>query len=567
MPTVPIIPSVEMSAGSAGTFSAPDVQSMENFSPKQQVELSKSTLSAGVQAMRIQQHIEDELRDARTKEYDMKFADAIRQNMYNAETGYLNSVGKDAVDRRGDTEKAIQDARKQIEQGITDPLERTMFARAADVRTLDARTKIDSHSLQQLKVYNIGESKARVDNLMDDAVLNAKDWQQPGSSYDQFKRGMQNEASNLARLSGVPEGSEQFKAFQRETNTKLHATVISNFISQENPGAAEAYLKANKGEIDKEQLDQIQTAVRNAKGTVGVKEGSLRLSYEIKGGSLTEQIGAVDEMFKSGKITAAVRDATVQRVEHNWSVRNSQKNENSKAQMGAAQEWILKNPGKSVMDMPTPLYNWAKDSGNLSSLDGFAQREGRPAERQLELKTRGELLNMAMNEDTVGQFLNEFKQSGFQTRTDLGVNGIKEMQNIAMQIMQNNGRWKTTFDQKLLQDGIPANLLKTSAKDKKDAFVAIMAEKQQDWISANPGKAPKPEDYKTIISSANEEYVSLGFWNRTKKAYEIRSSEGSLEGAVPKWFFDQAKAARVNGRELSNDQISRAWQNYKQGNR
>lgn len=562
MPTVPILPSVELSAGSTGAFTSQGVQPMENFAPQQQQKLAQAITAIGVQGMRIAQHLEDEARDARTKELDMKFADTIRDNLYNSENGYLNSIGKSAVDRRAMTEESLGKARKEIEDSITDPLEKQMFKRAADARTLEYRTRIDSHAAQQTKIYAAGESKARVDNLMDDAIVNAKDWSTPNSSYHKYKGAMDAEVENLARISGVDPGSEQYKQLRREAQTKLHGAVISNFISQENPAAAEAYLKQYKGEIDKEQLDQVQTAVRNAKETVGVKEESLRLSFDIAGGSLTDQIKQVDQMFKDGKISAAVRDATVQRVTNNYNIREQTKDDNNKAQMGAAQDWILNNAGKSIMDMPTPLYNWAKNNGQLSALDAFAAREGRPAERKTELTTRGELLNMAMNEDTVGEFVQEFKRDGFMSRTDLGTTGIKEMQNIAMQIMQNNGRWKTTFDQKRLQDGIPARLLKSSQKDKKDAFIAIMSEKQQDWISRNPGKTPKTEDYNSIITAANEDWISLGFWNTTEPAYEIRAEKGSMAGAVPKWFFDQGKA-----QNKSNDQILKAWQVYSQGNK
>lgn len=562
MPTVPLLetPTVNLATESTGNFAATAVQPMENYGAAQQAELGNKVVAAAAQAMRIGEHIQNQIDTAKTKEYDMQFADKIREVMYNPESGYMNAVGKNAVERRKDTAKAIADARKEIEGGLENDVQRLMFKQSADRRVLAANTDIDQHGLQQLKVYNVGESKARVDNLMDDAVVNAKNWQQEGSQYKMFKGAMDAEVGHLADLQGIPRDSEQYKEMQRAASTKLHGTVISNFISQENPNAAEQYLNAHKSEIDTDKLDQIQNAVRSAKETIGVKDESLRLSFDIKGGSLTDQISRVDDMYKNGKISAQVRDATVQRIEHNYSVSNQQQNDYNKSQMGAAQDWIMNNPGKSIMDMPTPLYSWAKQEGHLAALDGFAQREGRPADRQKELKMRGELLNMATNDDTVGQFVDEFKRTGFQDRTDLGAQGIKEMQNIAMQIVQNNGRWKTTFDQKQLQDGIPGNLLKSSKKDKKDAFVAIMSEKQQEWVKANPGKSPKPEDYRSVISAANEEYVSLGFFNRPKKAYEIRASEGTMSNAVPKWFFDQGRS-----KNLSSDQILRAWQTYSQG--
>lgn len=372
MATIPVLPTVEMNAGQAGTFSAPEVRPMENFAPKQMVAMGEATLKAGLSAMKIADQIQTELDDAKTKELDMAFADRIRENLYNAESGYMNSIGKSAVDRRQATEEAMNKSRQEIEQSLQNDVQRMMFRQIADKRMLAARTEMDQHALKQLKVYNVGESKARIDNLLDDAVVNANNWAVPGSQYQVFSKAMKSEVTNLARLSGIAEGSEQYRQLEREATTKLHSTVIANFIAQENPQMAEAYLKDHKGEIDKEQLDNITTAVRNAKETLGVKEESLRLSFELKG-PLNQQISNLDQMFKDGKITASVRDATLQRIEHNDSVRRAQQGEYEKNLIGNAQEWLLKNPDKSILDMPTAMYNGLRNSGHLGSMISFAK--------------------------------------------------------------------------------------------------------------------------------------------------------------------------------------------------
>jgi hypothetical protein len=256
-------------------------------------------------------------------------------------------------------------------------------------------------------------------------------------------------------------------------------------------------------------------------------------------------------MFKDGKISAEVRDATVQRAEHNYTQRKALQDEGNKAAMGSFQEWIIKNPGKPIVDAPANLYNWAKGQGQLAGLDGFAKREGGPGERRKELETRGILMDLAVNDPT--QFVKEFKESGFVTRLDLGTNGIKEMQNMALSIVQNNGKFKTAFDTKVLQDAIPAALLKSSSKDKRDAFVAIMSEETNKWIAENPGKAPDSAAYQRVISSANREWVSIGsMWNDQIPAYEARTiKEGKV---VPKDFYDSMK--KLGAKE---DEIVKAW--------
>lgn len=556
MATVPVqdIPTVDLQAANVVPFQAPGVEQMRNAAPEQLQKFGQVTVQAAVAANTIADRIQNEFDDAATKEADNLLSDQLRTSIYDPEKGYLSTVGKNALDSRKTTIESMNEAKQKVEQTLTTDMQRKMFNQVANRRLQTAMTQVDSHAMQQARVYNVAESKARATASVQDAVANASTWNMKDEEgkatgpYNLYKSTAISEMNSLADTMGLAADSSQRKELVLAATTQIATEVVSGMVANDQAAQARDYLKnaIKTKEIDPTKVDQLQNLVK----TAGVKDDSLRLSMSLKGG-LKEQLSSVDQMFKDGKISAEVRDATVQRAEHNYTQRKALQDEGNKAAMGSFQEWIIKNPGKPIVDAPANLYNWAKGQGQLAGLDGFAKREGGPGERRKELETRGILMDLAVNDPT--QFVKEFKESGFVNRLDLGTNGIKEMQNMALSIVQNNGKFKTAFDTKVLQDAIPAALLKSSSKDKRDAFVAIMSEETNKWIAENPGKTPDSAAYQRVISSANREWVSIGsMWNDQIPAYEARTlKEGKV---VPKDFYDNMK--KLGAKE---DEIVKAW--------
>jgi hypothetical protein len=347
-------------------------QAQDNLAARQMMDTGRAVGQAADTMLNIAVKIQDEINDAKTKEADTLFADQMRERLFNPESGYLNSRGKDAVDKQQAVLDDIIKARSDVEETLENDMQRRMFKATADRRVLAAKTDMDRHAFEQLKVYNVAESKARVDNLLQDAVVNSQNWAVDGSQYQIFSRAMRAEVAELARMSGVKEGTSQYDAVMRGATTKLHEAVIGKFLSEEQPKMAAAYLKAHRGQIEAEKLDNITNAVRQAEETIGIKDDSLRLSMSLKG-PVNEQVSQVDQMFKDGKIGAALRDATVQRIEHNDSRRRAAKAEYESNLIGQAQEWLIKNPNSSVLDMPAGMYQQLRNSGRLDSIISFAK--------------------------------------------------------------------------------------------------------------------------------------------------------------------------------------------------
>ncbi len=553
MPTVPIIdlPQVNPTAEPQSRFDAPQ---QPEIAGKQMQQMGDAWLKAGVAARTIADRIQADKDDAATKEMDNKLSDQLRVILHSPEGGYLNRVGKSAVEGRDGITEAIRKARETVETSTDDPFQRAMFKSVADRRIQSALLQVDSHASHQTKVWHEGESIARMKSSAADAIANSAGWKTDGSLYASAKATALSEVDALADLRGYDSAQrEQLKA---ETLAGIHTAVLSNMVSLGQAKTAREYLESAAPEIAKGAPDKLDN-LRNLVKTAGVKEEAIGLSQSLKGG-LQQQIKSLDGMVSKGSITPEVYDDARRRVEHNWQLRKTMENEGNKSAMGAFQDWILKNPGKSIQDAPTQLYTWAKGQGHLASLDAFAQREGRPAERQTELKTRGALLDMATNNPEA--FITEFRDNGFLTRTDLGANGIREMQNIAADIMRNGGKYKQEFTPAVLQDGVPKSLLARDKKDEKDAFTAIMAEEQAKWIKSNPGKVPDAAAHASVIQAANKEWISIGkFYNSKEPAYKVRA--GGDARAVPSDFYQGMKAAGAK-----DEEILAAWK-LRQGNR
>lgn len=375
MATIPVIPTVDTTVGSMGTFSAPNVTPMENAAPKQIAAMGEIRLKAGLQAMKIADQIQSDLDDAKTKELDIAFADRVRENLYNAETGYMNSVGKIAVDRRKTTEEAITKSRQEIEGNLQNDVQRVMFKQIADKRMLAARTEMDQHALRQLKVYNIGESKARIDNLMQDAVTNSAGWSLDESQYRLFKTAMESEIKNMAALSGIAENTDQYKNMIKDTNTKLHSLVLTRMIDSDKLDQARNYLKDYRGEINSDALNKIDKALEV--GTFDAKTQELTESIMVEAKNDTATALALARQKLSGR----EEDAVVQRLKTLETERIALRNQRN--QDLGKQAWSFIMQGQNI---PTTLQSQLIENNpeELRQIRDWQQAKARQARAERE---------------------------------------------------------------------------------------------------------------------------------------------------------------------------------------
>ena len=468
-----------------------------------------------------------------------------RLDLQMGEKGFLKLRGGDVVNRP--ILKEYPDQFKSQIDGIINQLPNSIakskLTEASKAEMLGFQSDLLRHSMVESDKHELSTANATLAITRQVAAAN---WGNPIEVEKQWKTGI-NRIEDFAKSKGL--SAEEVQANKQEHAGKFHEGILQAAIAGNNLSYAEKYYTEHTNELSPDDQRRFSKFLTDNKE----QDTALRYSDELlsKVTGYKAQMKAVQSDFANGKIDADTRLAVERRIDHNRIVVEQIKNDGDKAMMGASQEWILKNSGKSVLEMPPNMYAWAKNTGHLAGLDSFAQREGRPGERLSELKTRGLLMQMAGEDPDA--FIAEFKKTAFADRIDLGSSGIKQMQDIAASMMQGTGKYKVDFDAKIMQDAIPKDLLKSSKKDQRDAFIGLQHEAQLAWKKANPGKIPTIEEQKTIARAANAEFIEIGkFWDSTVKAYQVKEGQ---DNAVPRDFFNVLKA-----RGATDSEIIKAWQ-------
>lgn len=370
MPSVPTYDNFQAQQ-SAQPMAAFDAPALPDVAGRQMQEMGKAQLHAGA----VLQKIQDNCDDAAAKEADNALADRLRVSLYDKDNGYLTRVGKDAVTNYSGAMSALTDTAKEIEQTLGNDTQRALFRQQAARRTQNAMLQIDAHAAQQTRVWKDGETVARIKGSIADAVANSAGYAEQGGAFQTAKATAIAEVDDLASLRGYD--TAQTEQLRASTLADLHGTVLTNMVSLGQTKTARDYLEAAAPEIAKgapDKLDNLRNLVKQA----GIKDESLTLSMEV-GGDPRAATKRLDEMFTAGKISADVRDATVQRVEHNWQMRKAQQAEGEKALLGNAYDWRIKNPDKSILDMPPTMYQALKATGHLASIANFSPNQGTDA--------------------------------------------------------------------------------------------------------------------------------------------------------------------------------------------
>jgi hypothetical protein len=525
--------------------------------------LGKGLVAAGDAASFIladQRKMENE---ARVKEADVLYADKLRAMLHDPEKGYLNQMGKNALDSREALNKELETLNTSSMEGMTNDVQRRLFSNVQTQRRQSALLQADTHESQQRKTYAVAQADTRAKAQVGEMVLHAASNGvtnadgKPIGPYNDAKATMAAEVDAQAKLLGW--SKDMADAKKLELLTVAHTQVIQDMVSKKNAKGATDYFKkyGERGEINEAQKAELTKYLE----TANVQSSGLDLQFSLTKDHKTEkaQLTALDQQYRDGQITSDVRDNAKTRIEHDWAKVRQAKNEGDKAMMGSAQEWVMKNPGKSVLEMPPGLYNWSKNNGHLAGLDGFAERGGREGNRLEAVAERGRLMIMAR--DNPDQFLKEYKETGFKTRLVLGYDGMKEMQNFGDMILSNGGKFKSDFDQGVMLGLMPKALRESKSKYQQDTFTGLQHEAQARWIKANPGKQPTPEEHRKVGNEANAEWVKLNpiLPNQTMPAYKIRG-QADIK-AVPKDYYEWAKQeAAARGVKITDDQILSGYQ-------
>lgn len=254
--------------------------------------------------------IQTKKNEAQVKEADVELAEKMRNLLNDPKTGYLNSQGKNAVDARESTEKAIDEALREMEGRFTSPETKRMWSDASQARRSNAISQIMGHAAKETNVYRVQSGAARIESAMQDAAANWKD----ADARSVAKATMLAEVSELAQLKGFD--ADQTKQANIDATTAFHTQIMSAMLAQDQTTAAEEYLTANEKEIDATKV----SAIREKLQTASLKRQSIDLSDKLLETvpGIEGQLAQVKDLYKQGKVSPELRDATEQRLWASW---------------------------------------------------------------------------------------------------------------------------------------------------------------------------------------------------------------------------------------------------------
>jgi hypothetical protein len=546
-------------------FTAPD---SKDFSSAQLQEGGAALTKAGIATTQIVKTIQDDIDTATTKEMDNKLADAIRVTLYDPEKGYLKTPGKRALESRPGAIKDIQDAAKEIESGLQNDVQRYMFKKAAMVRMQSAMLHIDSHAMQQAKVYAGAEAKARMDGARLDAIADSANWKDPNSQYARSEKLVKMEVGEMAKLAGIPENSAQYAHFMQAATTQVAMGVIDQMLSRDKVADANEYFKTameNKN-ILPDMEDNIRTKLNVAVDHMDGKNAADLVFGELMKGVTVNSAIPEEAMYKaiegSESLTTRGKEFAKAKLHDNISRYTAQKRQ---AEEGASNQvfGMMKNDGnrseyQKVLYAINQLGVDDKAKFNLrSAADHFYHISEDRQTAKLEDKMRQDVQNLGR----LLQFQNDYAEGklGKLTPQDMGkyISTFGSFTDDAMRFVNHANdladNVNLTTDQ--LKDELRIMKLNPAYKylsaipnpDSKDpsdhADLALLQSRVVELI-ATSGKAGKQRTVQQALATALHPYITDKglIWDSKSPAYKL----GTIGLDNPKNWGDDAKTNYIN---------------------
>ena len=319
MATVPVydLPTQEAGVGNMPAFQAPTVEPMRNFTGEQIQKTGQAVQSFGTTVMKIADRLQGELDDAATKELYNNFAaqaDTI-------ETQFLTLKGKDAVNAamkvRTDISAAFEDQMGKAQNDV----QRVMLRNAANVRLRSAESSIIKHSLVEQREYDVKETGAKVDTLVNDAVRYSAGFRNPQGDFAIYYGAAKKEANVLADKLGYEADSAQRQQLILKATNAIHGQAVQAAIDGQNLDNARDYLQRYGNEMTPETFQratkalEIGTADKREQGladgiwaeTGGNIAAALKIARERLSGKDEDQVVQRLKIFDSEKTTIIAR--------------------------------------------------------------------------------------------------------------------------------------------------------------------------------------------------------------------------------------------------------------------
>ena len=388
MPQVPI-PSVPLDASGSPGFQAPGVQRFGDPRAGQIDQFGRSLTEVGATIASIAEDMQDEVDTSSAKESYTQFADFVNEKLSNPEGGYLYSVGKDAVGaRREALMKELSQRVQDQSSGLQNERQRRKFNDAAARHMIGVRDRVYGHEAEQMRIWSIGQSKAMLEQSIENAIeayfgrpvpgheqdasdvakaaevramasgtpdenaalLVLPQGQEPKrNEFEQQKSSAVEEANHLADLQGLPKDSVVRKRMVRDKLGSLHAGIVGKMVSMGRSDEALRYLgNIKSGEIDPEALTSLTLSTRKA--SIDDDAGAYADSVIAAGVPQSQALAQIRKDVADKKITRQVGDEAGRRIEHHFDQRHQEKVREDADTLQRLEQYYVQT-GKSFADL------------------------------------------------------------------------------------------------------------------------------------------------------------------------------------------------------------------------
>jgi hypothetical protein len=312
---------------------------------------------ASDQYRQIQQDARDHADTVALTDYDNQLAQWEHQNLYDPQTGVLNTVkGKDAVGLSADYSEKFDEFSKEA-LGNLNTRQQDAAMRLATRRREGIVSTLDRHGSVEADRYANDTYDASIKTSIEAAAANATD---PVRVNTELQRQQVVTDSFAQRQGWSPEvKAEKLAEYQSAT----HVGVIDNLLSQNKDQAASVYFDAVKGQITGDKLAAVQRAI---------EEGSLQGDAQRKADEISAKatsLGEAESMVKEIS-DPKLRDKVQSYVEHDQQIKNVQDREQHEQLSINAANLIDKGGIRAV-----PASTWSQLTvGERSSLELYAKR-------------------------------------------------------------------------------------------------------------------------------------------------------------------------------------------------
>lgn len=297
------------------------------------------------------------------------------RNLYDAEvekerwapgSGFLTTTGIDAnPERRKQHEERLRQQRQKIAALGQNEAQRQSFTEYADRTDAESSLRADIHMVREARNYEAGETKVSAERRIEGAIGLA------GTEEGAVRREeARRDLDRLADLYGWAKDSSQRAQLHQDANDTYHGGVLQRILDAKQVPMAEAYLRANDGEMSPAARSKAEKEVARRSALIADEARETAAwtyanNLANSGLSLTEQRAHLDAGVRAGTIDGetAAKAWSFARGFDDEKWQQTQRARSAFAQQ--LEQDFAKNPALDVDTLPTDV---------AATMDGLAMR-------------------------------------------------------------------------------------------------------------------------------------------------------------------------------------------------